>query len=190
MRQISLKAIALGLGVGLVMAVAGLLALIVAVAAGSGVDITDVRNAALAHRASVQLPFLSVWLLALLASGMTAGRVLRGRALGLHGGVIGGIALLGALAGVSREDPAWAIALQLLLTVPVVIAGVYVRPLPDEPPAALPMRWALVLALLAFSAATIALAASEDAGVIAWTAFVATGALLAAAVGRRFRGNA
>ena len=188
MRQISLKALALGLGVGLVMAVAGLLALIVAVAAGSGVDITDVRNAALAHRPSVQLPFLAVWLLALLASGMTAGRVLRGQALGLHGSVIGGIALLGALAGVSREDPAWAIVLQLLLTVPVAVAGVYVRRVSPEPSLGMPARWALVIALAAFWLATVALAASEEPGVLAWTAFVATAALLGTAVYARVRG--
>jgi len=190
MGQISVKAIVLGLAVGVVTAVGGLLVLVAAVAVGSGIDITDIaRNGQAVRRASIQLPILSTWLLALLLAGMTTGR-LAGRALRRHGAVIGGVALLGALAGISRQDPVWAVALELILTVPVALAGVHVGPAPDAPPAAPYERWALFVTLPAFCAATIALAASEEPGVLAWTAFIATAALLAGAVHGRFRGNA
>ncbi|HTO13368.1 MAG TPA: hypothetical protein VMQ51_17475 [Candidatus Binatia bacterium] len=193
MGRVSLKAILGGVAAGVGVAMLGLILLVAAVAAGAGIDITDARNADLARRPSIQVPFLSVWLLALLAAGTTAGRLARGRALRLHGAVIGGIALLGALAGISRQDPAWATALLLLSALPVAIAGAHVGPAPGgpgAPPVAFPARWALALTLAAFCVATLVLAASEDGGVVAWTAFGATAALLGGAVHARFRGNA
>lgn len=187
MGQLSLKAIVLGLVVGLAVATAGLIVVVVAVGLGSGIDITDVgKNGEVARAASIQLPILATWTLALFLAGMTAGRSAGGRARALHGGVIGGIALLGAAAGISRQDPAWAIALQLLLTLPAAIAGAHVGPAPAG--VAFHARWGMRVALATFCAASVALAAS-DGGVLAWAAFAATGVLLAAAVRQRFRGN-
>jgi hypothetical protein len=193
MRQLSVKALVAGLIVGVLAAVGGLIVLVAAVAVGSGIDITDIsRNGQAVRRASIQLPILSSWLLALLLAGMTAGR-LAGRALRLHGALIGGVALLGALAGISRHDPVWAIALELALTLPVAVAGAHVGPPPGglgAPPAAFHARWALVAALPAFAAAAIVLAATEQPGVMVWTAFAVTAVALAAAVGVRFRAGA
>src|SRR5437762_6953383 len=124
MRRISPKAVLLGLLAGLLVSAAGLMVVIAVVAGFTGIDITDVgKNGEAVRRASIQLPILTTWLLGLLAAGMTAGRVTGGRAWLLHGAIIGVIALLGALAGISERDPSWAIALLLLLTVPVVLAG-------------------------------------------------------------------
>jgi hypothetical protein len=190
MRQLSLRALVLGLIVGVVTAIGGLIVLVAAVAVGSGIDVTDIgRNGPAVRRASIQLPILSAWLLALLLAGMTTGR-LAGRALRLHGTILGGVALLGALAGISRHDPAWAIALELGLTLPVALAGAHVGPAPGgrgAEPAAFHERWALGVALPAFAAAAVVLAASAEPGPIAWTAFVALAVALAAAVRSRFR---
>ena len=188
MRRLSLKAVIAGVVAGVVIAVAGLIVLVAAVAAGSGVDITDTRNVDFARRPSQQAAFLSVWVVALLAAGMTAGRLARGRSPWLHGGVVGAIALLAALTGVSRQDPIWATALVLLAAIPVPLAGAHVGPPPGEP-VPFAKRQALALSLAAFCVATIVLAALEDAGVVTWTVFFATGALLAGAVHARFRGN-
>ena len=185
MGRLRLRAVVAGIVVGVAVAIAGLIILVAAVAAGSGIDITDTRNADVARRPSQQAAFLSVWLVALLAAGMTAGR-LAPQAPWLHGGVIGAIALLAALAGVSRQDPLWATALELLSAIPVAIAGAHVEA-PPAAPASFAKRRALTLTLAAFCVATIALAAGEEPGVVAWTAFFATGALLAGAVHARFR---
>jgi peptidoglycan/LPS O-acetylase OafA/YrhL len=187
MRQLSVKALVLGLIVGVVTAVGGLIVLVAAVAVGSGIDITDIgRNGQATRQASIQLPILSAWLLALLLAGMTTGR-LAGRALRLHGAIIGGVALVGALAGISRQDPPWAIALLLLSTLPVAIAGAHVGPAPAVAHAGVPRRWALALTLAAFCVAALGVATSKDGGALPWTAFALTAALLAGAVGARVR---
>ena len=188
MGRLRLRAVIAGIVVGVAVAVAGLILLVAAVAVGSGVDITDTKNADFARRPSQQAAFLSVWLVALLTAGMTAGRLARGQAPWLHGGFVGAIALLAALAGVSRQDPLWATALVLLSAVPVAVVGAHVGP-PPAAPAAFARRRALLLTLAAFCVATIVLAAVEDAGVVAWTVFFATGALLAGAVHGRFHGR-
>ena len=190
MRRISPKAVLLGLLVGFVVSAAGLMVVVAWVAAFASIDITDVgKNGELVRRASIQLPILTTWLLGLLAAGMTAARVTTGRAWFLHGAIIGGIALLGALAGISARDPIWAIALQLLLTVPVAIAGAGVGSAPRGPTTKFIDRWELIaLDLPVFCACTLMLTVYDD--VLGWTAFVLTGALLANTVRRRFRGNA
>jgi cobalamin synthase len=74
----------------------------------------------------------------------------------------------------------------------VALAGAHVGPAPGglgAPAAAFHERWALVIALPAFAAAAIVLAASAEPGVIAWTAFVLMAVALAAAVRSRFRGS-
>src|SRR6267142_5718527 len=189
MRRISPKAVLLGLLVGFVVSAAGLMVVVAWVAGFTGIDITDVgRNGEAVRRASIQLPILITWLPGLLAAGMTAARITGGRAWLLHGGIIGVIALLGALAGISERDPAWAIAVELLLTVPVAVAGAGVGPAPRGPDAKLVARWELTLALLVFCACTLVLTVHD--GVLGWAAFTLTGALLVNTVRRRFRGNA
>jgi hypothetical protein len=189
MQQISPRAVLLGLLAGLVVSVAGVMALIVWVATFAGLDITDVgSNGEVVRRASIQLPILTTWLLGLLAAGMTAGRVSGGRAWLLHGVIIGVIALLGALAGISERDPSWAIALLLLLTVPVVLAGAGVGAAPRTPAARFFDRWGLTLALAVFYACTLLLAVYD--GVLGWAAFTLTAAILAATLRRRFRPQA
>lgn len=183
MGQLSLKAILLGLATGLAVVTGGLVIVIAAVGFGSGIDITDVAaSGELGRFACIQLPILGVWLLALVMAGMTASRLVAGRAPWLHGAVLGSIALLGALAGISREDPAWAIALELLLTVPAAIAGAHV----GRAPTAVGERWALAAALAVFVATAAALAASAG-NPVAWTAFVAAAALMVGALRRRVR---
>jgi len=189
MHQISPRAVLLGLLAGLVVSAAGLMLVIAWVAAVAGLDITDVgTNGEAVRRASIQVPILTTWLLALLAAGMTAGRVTGGRAWLLHGGILGGIALLGALAGISDRDPNWAIALELLLTVPVTLAGAGVGAAPRGPAAKFRDRWALTLALAVFYACTLMLAVYGD--VLGWAAFALTGAMLANTLRRRFRPQA
>jgi hypothetical protein len=190
MRELSLKALVLGLVVGVVTAVGGLLMVVAAAAAGRGIDITDIaKNGQAARHASIQLPILSTWLLALLLAGMTTGRV-AGRALRLHGAVIGLVALLAALAGVSRQDPIWATALVLGLTIPMALAGAHVGPAPGglgAPPVPFHERWALVITLPGFCVATIALAASDEPDPVVWLVFIAAVALLGGAIHGRFR---
>jgi hypothetical protein len=189
MRRISLTAVLLGLLVGFIVSAAGLMIMVAWVAAFASIDITDVgKNGELVRRASIQLPILTTWLLGLLAAGMTAARVTGGRAWLLHGAIIGGIALLGALAGISARDPIWAIALQLLLTVPVAVAGAGMGPAPRGPTAKLFHRWELTLDLAVFCACTLTLTVYDD--VLGWAAFALTAGLLANTVRRRFRGNA
>jgi hypothetical protein len=179
MGQLSLKAIVLGLVAGLAAATSGLVIVIAAVGFGSGLDITDVAaTGELGRLPCIQLPILGVWVLAVLIAGMTASRVADGRAARLHGVVLGGIALLGALAGISREDPAWAIALELVLTVPAAVAGAYVGRTRSAVG-----RWRLRALLAVFVAAAATLAASAG-NLVAWTAFVAAGALLVSALHR------
>ena len=186
MHRISPRAVLLGLLAGLVVSAAGLMLVIAWVGAFAGLDITDVgKNGEAVRRASIQLPILATWLLALLAAGMTAGRVTGGRAWLLHGSIIGVIALLGALGGISDRDPNWAIALELLLTVPVALVGAGVGAVPRGPAAAFLDRWALTLALAVFCACTLMLTVFD--GVLGWAAFALTGALLANTVRRRFR---
>src|SRR5262245_30787120 len=188
MGRLSLKAVIIGVVAGVAVALAGLIVLVAAVAAVSGLDITDTKNADFARRPSQQASFLSVWLVALLAAGMTAGRLAWGQAPWLQGGIIGAIALLAALTGVSRQDPFWATALLLLSAIPVAVAGAHVGP-PPAAPAPFSRRRALPVSLAAFCVATIALAVAEEPGVVVWTTFFATGALLTGAVHARFRGR-
>ena len=187
MNRLEPRAVVGGVIVGLAVAIAGLVVLVAAVGLVRGMDITDVRHAALTRRPSVQLPFLSVWLLAVLAAGRTAGALARGRPPRLHGGLVGLLGLLAALAGMSRQDPAWATALVLLLTLPVAVAGASIGGAASDPrgPAWL-SRWALTAALGAFGVTTVALAASEG-GVLPWGAFIVGGVLLLAAAGTRVR---
>ena len=181
MGALSLKAILLGLVAGLAVATAGLIVVIGAVGFGSGVDITDVAaSSALGRQPCIQLPILGVWVLAVLIAGMAASRVTRGRAARLHGLVIGVIALLGALAGVSRDDPAWAITLELLLTVPAAVVGAHAA----RAPSAVRARWILGATLAMFVGAAAALAASAG-NVVAWVGFVGTSALLVDTLRRR-----
>jgi hypothetical protein len=181
MGELSLRAILLGLVAGLAVATAGLIAVIAAVGFGSGVDITDVAaSGELGRQPCIQLPILAVWVLAVLIAGMTASRIAGGRATRLHGLVIGVIALLGALAGVSRDDPAWAITLELLSTVPAAVAGAHL----GRAPSAMRERWILGATLAVFVGAAVALAASAG-NVVAWIGFVATSAFLVDTLRRR-----
>jgi hypothetical protein len=188
MGRLSLKAVVVGVAAGVAVAVAGLIVLVAAVAMGSGLDITDIKNADFARRPSQQASFLSVWFVALLTAGMTAGRLARGQAPWLHGGIVGAIALLAALTGVSRQDPLWTTALVLLSAIPLAVGGAHVGP-PPAPPASGSRRRALPLTLAAFCVATVALAAAEEPGVVVWATFFATSALLTGAVHARFRGR-
>ena len=185
MRQLSLLAIVLGLAAGLVVAAVEILMLTAGVGIHTGIDITDVRkNGEVVRLARIQLPLVAAWILAVLGAGLVAARVAR-RAPGLHGGVIGGIALLAALAGISRNDPAWAIALQLVVTVPAALIGACLRRASGT---GFARGWGLGLAVVVFWLASVVLAAGTgDART--WTVFGVTAALVVVGIARRFRGN-
>lgn len=188
MGQLSVRAIVLGLLAGFLVSAVGLVVVVATVAFFGGIDITDVgKNGEVVRRASIQVPILATWLLGLLAAGMTAGRFTRGRAWHWHGAVIGGVALLAALSGISARDPSWAIALELLLTVPVAILGAGLRPVPRDAAVKFLARWELAIGMVGFSASTLMLTVYDD--VPGWAAFALTGAMLANAVRRRFRGS-